>query len=131
MDNRALVSTIFDGLSKGDGRALVGAMADDFVWTVGGTTVWSRRFEGKRAVIGELLIPLGELFEAPIRLTATRIAVDGDIAAVEATGTARLNSGADYNNRYCFMIRIENGQLKELTEYLDTELAARLLPPPV
>lgn len=57
-DNRALLAAIFDGLAEGDGRAFVEAMAEDFTWTMIGSTDWSGVYHGKAAVRGELLRPL-------------------------------------------------------------------------
>jgi uncharacterized protein len=33
--------------------------------------------------------------------------------------------GVPYNNTYCHVFRIVNGKIKEVTEYLDTELVTR------
>jgi uncharacterized protein len=39
-------------------------------------------------------------------------------------------SGKRYANTYCFVIRMAEGQLRELTEYMDTALVERVLEPP-
>jgi hypothetical protein len=36
-------------------------------------------------------------------------------------------SGAPYNNNYCFVFRLSDHQLKEVTEYFDTELVTAAL----
>jgi len=33
-----------------------------------------------------------------------------------------MKGGVPYNNSYCFVFRLADNQLKEVTEYLDTEL---------
>jgi ketosteroid isomerase-like protein len=35
-------------------------------------------------------------------------------------------SDEPYNNSYCHVMRLESGQMRELTEYLDTLLVERL-----
>jgi uncharacterized protein len=39
-------------------------------------------------------------------------------------------AGRPYNNRYCYIIRLQDGKMKELTEYLDTALVEAVLSPP-
>ena len=40
------------------------------------------------------------------------------------------NSGAPYNNSYCFVFRLSGGRLAEVTEYMDTELVTAALGAP-
>jgi ketosteroid isomerase-like protein len=35
-----------------------------------------------------------------------------------------------YNNNYCYVCRLADGKLRELTEYCDTQLIATALAPP-
>jgi ketosteroid isomerase-like protein len=35
-------------------------------------------------------------------------------------------NGTDYRQTYCWVMRVENGKVKEGTVYLDTELIAKL-----
>jgi uncharacterized protein len=39
--NRQIVEEIFNELARGDGRPFADTMADDFQWTIKGTTAWS------------------------------------------------------------------------------------------
>ena len=36
-------------------------------------------------------------------------------------------AGVPYNNEYCFVYRLEDGAIKEVTEYMDTELVTSAL----
>ena len=49
-ENKQLMHQIFEELSKGNSEPFVASMADDFRWTVTGTTKWSRTYEGKQSV---------------------------------------------------------------------------------
>jgi ketosteroid isomerase-like protein len=53
--------------------------------------------------------------------SATLIAED-DYVVVECRGEVTTKSGKPYNNTYCYVCRISDGKLKELTEYMDTQL---------
>ena len=71
--------------------------------------VWSDRIDGRITTIPD------------------RFIADGDYVVVEAHGSNTTKSGKPYNNHYCFVFRIDGGKLKEVTEYLDTELVTTAL----
>lgn len=126
--NRALLTAVFEGLAAGDGQAFVEAMAEDFTWTMIGSTDWSGVYRGKAAVRGELLRPLMARFKS-YRNTAQRFIVEGDWAAVQCTGDAETVAGERYDNTYCWIVRFRDGEFVELTEYMDTELVREALGP--
>jgi ketosteroid isomerase-like protein len=129
-ENKKLMERIFAGLAEGDGKPFQEAMADDFSWTIIGTTEWSRTYEGKRAVREELLRPLFSQFADRYTNEVVRFIAEDDHVVVECRGHVTTKSGAPYNNTYCWVCRIEGGKLRELTEYLDTELVASALGSP-
>jgi ketosteroid isomerase-like protein len=125
--NKQLLQNVFAELAKGNGRPLVEAMADDVAWTVSGSAKWARTYKGKRAVIDELLKPLNKRFATPYRATAKRILADGDCVVVESRGEVTTTDGKPYNNNYCFVFRLDGGKVREITEYMDTELVTAAL----
>jgi uncharacterized protein len=127
IENKRLMQRIFEELSQGNSKPFVESMAEDFRWTVTGTTKWSRTYEGKQSVLTELLGPLRARIGGRIKTTAIRFIADGDYVVVEALGNNTTKSGAPYNNNYCFVFRLSDNQLKEVTEYLDTELVTSAL----
>lgn len=128
IENKKLMQEIFAGLTQGNPRPFVTAMADDFSWTVTGTTRWSKTYAGKQAVLTELFGILQSRVAGQIRITAERFIADGDFVVVEAHGSNNTTTaGKPYNNRYCFVFRLAGGKLKEVTEYLDTELVTAAL----
>ena len=129
-ENKALIQTIMEARSRRDPAPFIAAMADDFVWRITGSTSWSGEYVGKTEVRERLLKPLHAQFVAPTRLTASRILADGDYVVAECKGDATTVSGERYVNTYCFVMRLADGKLKELTEYMDTALVERVLKPP-
>lgn len=129
-ENKALVETIMEARARRDPAPFIAAMANDFVWRIIGTTAWSGEYAGKTEVRERLLKPLYEQFVAPSRITPTRILADGDHVVVECHGDATTVSGERYANTYCMVMRLADGQLRELTEYMDTALVERVLKPP-
>jgi ketosteroid isomerase-like protein len=127
-DNKRIIQEAFDGLSRADARAFLDAMADDFTWIIEGQSKWSRRYEGKAAVQNELIPPLFANFATDYRNLPEEIIAEGDRVVVLARGEVQTVRGEDYNNSYCFVIRMQGGKMVELREYMDTALAeARLM----
>jgi ketosteroid isomerase-like protein len=129
-ENKAIVQKIMEARSRRDHAPFVAAMADDFIWRIMGSTAWSGEYVGKAEVRERLLKPLYAQFMAPSRITPTRILADDDHVVVQCHGDATTVSGERYANSYCFVIRMADGQLRELTEYMDTALVERVLQPP-
>jgi uncharacterized protein len=128
--NKQIVEEIFDELGRGNGRPFLDAMADDFRWTIKGTTAWSRTYAGKETVRSELLAPLFAQFDGAYSNRATRIICDGDTVAVECQGSVITKSGKPYCNSYCYILEMADSRFKSLTEYLDTALVEAALEPP-
>jgi len=129
-DNKQLMQAVFAELERGNGRPFIDAMADDFCWDIPGTSAWSRRFEGKRAVREQLFKPLFAQFATPYTNRALRFIAEDDHVVVECRGSVQTVRGEAYNNSYCYVCRFEGGRLRELTEYMDTALAEAVLVPP-
>jgi ketosteroid isomerase-like protein len=128
--NKQITQQAFDELAKGNGQPFVDLMADDFCWTITGTTAWSRTYSGKQAVLDELLGPLFKKFQRPYVNTAQRIIAEDDNVVVLCQGRVMTKAGLAYNNAYCYVCRFHEGKMRELIEYLDTELVARVLGSP-
>jgi ketosteroid isomerase-like protein len=126
-ENKQLMKDIFAALAEGNSKLLVDAMADDFSWTVTGTTKWSKTYAGKQAVLTELFGTLRSRIAGRIRTAGNRFIAEDDCVVVEARGSNTTIAGKPYNNRYCFVFRLSGGKLKEVTEYLDTELVTATL----
>ncbi|WP_370965549.1 nuclear transport factor 2 family protein [Amycolatopsis sp. cg9] len=126
-ENKQLLRTAFDAWATGDIRPLVAAMADDVTWTVSGHNSWSGSFAGKDSVRRDLLGPLGEQFDGTYTSTASRFVAEDDVVVVEAQGRVATKTGQRYDNRYCFVFRLEAGRIREITEYMDTQLVAEVL----
>ena len=50
-ENKRLLEAIFAARARGDHAPFRDAMADDFTWTIIGSTPWSGTYRGKRTVL--------------------------------------------------------------------------------
>ena len=61
-ENKQLLQRVFSELSKGNGKPFIESWADDFSWTIIGTTKWSKTYQGKQTVLKDLMEPLFSQF---------------------------------------------------------------------
>jgi uncharacterized protein (TIGR02246 family) len=128
--NKQALQAVFEAMAAGNTRPFGELMADDCCWVSPGQSAWSGTWRGKKAMNEQLFGPLYRRFTGKYTNHATRFIADGDFVAVECRGQATLKSGEPYNNTYCFVCEFRNGKLIQVTEYMDTDLAVRVLGAP-
>ena len=129
--NKQLVHYVFTELAEGNSQPLVAHLADDVRWVITGRSAWSQTWVSKEAVIQNLFGLLRERIAGRIRIVPKQLVADGDTVVVEGRGANTTREGKAYDNSYCWVIRLEDGQIKELREYADTEFMTRALGAPL
>jgi uncharacterized protein len=124
---KQLLERVYRELSAGNTQPLLDSLADDVQWTIIGSTELSGTYHGKREVTDNLLARVRARLATPITFTVERFIADGEYVAMQARGQATAVTGLPYNNTYCIVARIVNGQIREMTDYIDTELVTRAL----
>ena len=125
-ENRKIVQAFYDAGNRGDMDTCFALIADDIVWTNIGKTSLSGRFEGKQALREQLLGPLFASLKAGINMQVHNLVAEGDYVVAQTSGTAETLDGRPYNNTYCWIIRLRDGQFAEVSEYLDTDLVRQV-----
>ena len=126
--NKQLLQDIYAQISRGNLQPLLDSMADDIQWTIIGSTAVSGTSRGKQEVIDKLLKPVrARLADGPIVFQPERFIAEGEYVVMQAKGRATARSGKPYNNTYCIVCRIVGGKVKEMTDYVDTELITSAL----
>ena len=125
--NTTLIRRAFEEFSAGNPQLFFDTMSDDVTYTVIGTTRFSGTKRGRGDILQNLVLPLTDALEGPIKIIPENVFGDGDFVAMQARGEARAKSGRDYNNTYCIVFRFQDGKIAAITEYLDTELVRSAL----
>lgn len=124
-DNRRLMHDVFSAMSQGNIEPLIDAMADDMRWTWMGTGRWSHTFEGKDSVVNELLSAVKATLSPSFEVIPHRFFAEGDHVVIEHSGRNTTLDGRPYHNNYCWVCRFGDGKLREIREYMDTELVTQ------
>jgi ketosteroid isomerase-like protein len=125
-DNKKLIEEAFQAWGRGDGNAFFNLLADDVHWTVIGNTVVSRTYTSKNGFLEGAAKPLTGKLAGGIVPTVRDIIAEGDKVVLQWDGRGTGKNGTIYSQTYCWVMRVENGKVREGTAYLDTELITQL-----
>jgi ketosteroid isomerase-like protein len=124
--NKQIVLSAYAAAGSGDADGYFSRMADDVTLTFFGSHRLARTFVGKEDIKQNFGPVVREVLEGGITLKVTNAVAEGDYVVVEAEGKARTRDGRDYNNSYCIVLRLRDGEISEIREYMDTELTKRV-----
>lgn len=125
--SKQVLERVYREASRGNPQPLLDALADDVQWTIIGSTELSGVYRGKREVTDSLLARLRARLATPVAFTIDRLIADGEYVVMQARGQATAITGLAYDNTYCIVARIVDGEIREMTDYVDTELITRAL----
>jgi ketosteroid isomerase-like protein len=85
------------------------------------------RIPGEHTKAQQLQVMAGvhAVFPDGLQMVIHSMIAENDRVVVEAESSATDVSGRPYNNRYLFLLRFRDGKLIELTEYVNTKVAAQ------
>jgi ketosteroid isomerase-like protein len=125
-ENRRLVTDAFAAWETGDSGPFFALVADDVSWTVIGTTPVSGHYRSKREFVKGALARLSERLDGGITAHVVNVLADGDHVALQWEGTSASRTGLPYRQTYCWVMRLADGRIEEVTAYLDTELVSAM-----
>lgn len=125
--SKQVLERVYREASRGNPQPLLDVLADDVQWTIIGSTELSGVYRGKREVTDNLLARLRARLATPVAFTIDRLIADGEYVVMQARGQATAITGLAYDNTYCIVARIVDGEIREMTDYVDTELITRAL----
>ena len=123
-ENKEIAIKFFEALSSGSETYLDFYNDDSVIWTAGDNDIGGTRT--KKEII-DFAQGILAAFPSGITFNITGITAENERVAVEVSGDAIHASGQPYNNQYHFLLTIKNGKILELKEYMDTQLAAKIL----
>jgi len=123
-ENKEIAIKFFEALSSGSEAYLDFYNDDSIIWTAGDNDIGGTRT--KKEII-DFAQGILAAFPSGITFNITGITAENERVAVEVIGDAIHVSGQPYKNQYHFLLTINNGKILELREYMDTQLAAKIL----
>ena len=127
---KTVLHRYLDALTAGDLAAVADSFAEDATWFIHGTMPLAGTKQGRGAIM-EFLTSAGSLYQPGTQsFSFGEITAEADRAVLEwrVRGIASA-TGRDYDNAYCGVFQVRDGQITEVREYLDSLHAARVLFP--
>ena len=121
-ENKNIALSFFENSNKGKIEASLELLSDNLVWTGIGRSRFSGVYKGKDRVLQDLVGPLFSSLKNGIHTSVENVIAEGEYVVLQATGRAETLDGREYNNRYCFVFRINREKIQEVVEYCDTAL---------
>lgn len=128
-DNRQAIRSAFESWEQGDMRPFFALVSADVLWTVIGSTPISGTYQGKSAFLEGAAGNLTARFAGPLTAKIIDVRADGDKVFLQWEGRARTTDGRPYEQTYCWVLTMSDGQVVEALAYLDTELVSSIVGP--
>ena len=122
--NKKITKEFFEALSNGSDKYLDFYTDESIIWTAGNNAIGGTRTKKEVVSFAQNIL---SAFPTGITFNITGLTAEDERVAVEISGEAIHASGETYNNQYHFLLRIKDGKILELKEYMDTQLAAKIL----
>ena len=122
--NKGLVQEFFNLLSSGSDEYLDFYTDESLIWTAGENAIGGSRSKGEVVGFAKSIL---DSFPEGIAFKVVNLVAENDYVAAEVQDSAMHVSGKPYNNRYHFLLKIKDNKILELKEYMDTQLAAKVL----
>ena len=122
--NKKITKEFFEALSNGSDKYLDFYTDESIIWTAGNNAIGGTRTKEEVVSFAQNIL---SAFPTGITFNIEGMTAEDERVAVEINGEAMHASGATYNNQYHFLLIIKDEKILELKEYMDTQLAAKIL----
>ena len=86
---------------------------------------------GRDRIVRFLTSEFGTIFVRDVSIEFRGTYADRDVVIVEERMQATLANGGHYDNDYCFVFEMDDGLIKRVREYMDTQRGARYFSLPI
>ena len=131
LTSKQLVVNAWQAFATRDPGQVRAVFAPDAEWLAPPGNATALALDGEHHLVGRerivqfLTSDFGRVFVAGVSVDFRGFYADGDTVIVEERMQATLAHGGHYDNDYCFVFELENGLIKRVREYMDTQRGAR------
>ena len=127
-ENKQLIAEIFrQKTDTGTNAPLLAAMEPDAVWTLTGSSRFSRDYQGPEDFRKNCLELVTKQLAGVNKSHLRDIRAVDDQVFVQWRGESQTHSGMRYDNEYCWIFTMNKGRITRVVAYLDTFLLEKLM----
>ncbi|HEY5810992.1 MAG TPA: nuclear transport factor 2 family protein [Povalibacter sp.] len=121
-DNKRIALSFFERLHARDIPGALDTLSDDLrYWIIGRREVIPSSGEHNKDGMAQIFAAMMSRLENGMDMTVKGVIAEGDKVALEVESFGPLKNGRVYNNQYHIWMRIRDGRIAEVHEYLDTQ----------
>ncbi|RFA33452.1 nuclear transport factor 2 family protein [Alkalilimnicola ehrlichii] len=124
--NKALIEQAFDNWQQGAGD-FFDLLSENAKWTIIGSSPISETYRSRQELIDHSIKPINARLATPITPYVRKIIAEENIVVVFWDGSATTLDGNRYDNNYAWHMVMEEGEITEVTAFLDTWKLTKLL----
>ncbi len=124
--NKELVKNFWGAFSKGDIKGAFALLSDEVSWLIPGNLPNLSGLRKGKAEILNFARGAAKMFPSGLKSEIHRVYGDGNTVLIEMTNRGKLFNGRDYDNEYCFVFEVEEGKIRRVREYVDTQKVQEL-----
>ena len=124
---KELVTNTWTAFGKGDVKAAFSNMSDSISWVIPGSIPNVSGMKRGKDEILKFMSGIGNVFPEGLQSEIRRTYCDGDTVILELTNRGKVSNGKNYENEYCFIFELEDGKIRRIREYVDTQKAKDIL----
>lgn len=125
---RSFLNNLFaDVTTAGWGLNFANALSDDLKWTATGSCPLSRTYNSKSDYLEHCLRPIQARMETSLTPIIEKLLVDGEWGVLHfRTENQKGKNGVDYSMSYCWIMRVAEGKIVEVTGFFDSNKVSHL-----
>ena len=120
------IRELFSKLERGDGKEFFNHVANNVDWIVQGTHPLAGHYHSRDEFFSHTFARLNNVLPGGTQLRVESVLICGGWAVVELRSMATARNGMRFDNRYCWVVRLENGLIVQVRAYLDSTMVQRL-----
>lgn len=130
MSSKDVVMRAWGEFASRDPERVGAVFTEDAEWLAPADNATARAIDGTHHLVGRdrivrfLTAEFGTVFVADVAVDFRGVFADGDTVIVEERMQATLAHGGHYENDYCFVFELEDGLIRRVREYMDTQRGA-------
>jgi len=125
--NKEMVVATWTAFGSGDIKTAFANMADNVSWLIPGNIPGTSGVKRGKDEILKFMSGIGNVFPEGLKSEITRAHATDDAVILELTNRGKVSNGKFYENEYCFVFELENGKIRRIREYVDTQKAKDIL----
>ncbi|MEU1275462.1 nuclear transport factor 2 family protein [Streptomyces sp. NPDC005799] len=125
--HKEVVKTYFKAMGAGDVELFKSTITEDYRAVIAGYSKISGTMD--RDAVLAFVEGVPSMTRSGISFEIRCLTAEEDRVASESLGRSVMVNGAEYNNQYIHLFRFHDGRIRQVTEYMDTQLAEKTLLP--